>query len=466
MNLFKILKGPCWTIKTFWSEEKVIDGICNEIKDKRILILGFGREGMSTYKFIRKCFPEKIIGIYDKNDILQSKLSNVKLHVGELNKKLLFEYDVIFKTPGIVLGMNDPDILCKITSQTDLFLKYYGRQTTGITGTKGKSTTSSLLYHVLNCAGRDVCLVGNIGIPAFDQLEKINEETMIVYELSSHQLEYVKHSPHVGIILNLFEEHLDHYGTFERYKYAKENIYRYQSKEDILIYNPEFLQPDKKSNSRAITISNNMHAEVFIRRNEIIYKDQIISLPEDEIPLKGVHNAYNIGAVYIMSKILGVPEKFFFEGIKTFQPLPHRMEFVCELGGVKYYNDSISTICEATVQAINSLKNVGTVILGGMDRGISYEPLVNFLNESHVQVIILMPDTGIRIRQLIEDKNSDLFNSKKIITATNLEEAVKYAKDMTEQGKICLFSPAAASYGFFKNFEERGNRFKELVCSR
>lgn len=442
----------------------MINQICAKLKNKKVLLLGYGREGKSTYHFIRKHFPEMIIGIYDKNEITDS-LKNVNVHSGSSYQEILADYEVIIKSPGIVFNSKNSKDLKKLTSQTDLFLEFYSDQTIGITGTKGKSTTTTLLYHMLRSAGKDVQLAGNIGIPVFDILEKISKDTLIVFEFSSHQLEYVTHSPHIGLHLNIFEEHLDHYGTFDKYAAAKENIYKFMQKGDLLVYNKEFLDPGKHCKADVITISGSTtDADVVAIDNRIRFKENTIEINEDEILLKGRHNIYNIGAAYSIAKYLGINNEEFYEAVKTFRPLPHRLEYVGEVSGVKYYNDSISTICETTIQGINSIQNIETVILGGMDRGIEYKPLVDFLLESEVKNLILMPDTGFRIQNLI--MNSSLpHEDKQIILAANVEEAVKAAKQATRPGMTCLFSPAAASYGFFKNFEERGEVFKSFVLS-
>lgn len=442
----------------------MISQICDILKNKKILILGFGKEGKSTYNFIRKYFPDMVIGIYDKNEIKDS-LQNVTIHCENSYQDILADYDMIIKSPGIVFYSKNSRDLKKLTSQTDIFLSFYRNQTIGITGTKGKSTTSSLIYHVLKCAGKDTILVGNIGIPVFDRLDMIGENTIVVYEMSSHQLEFAGYSPHIALHLNVYQEHLDHYGTFEKYAAAKENIFKYQQKGDLLIYNKNFIDPAKKFKADTITISENFeNADMYIRDNCICYKGRELKINEDDILLKGQHNLYNIGATYCVANYFGIGDDVFYDAVKTFKPLPHRMEYVGEVNGVKYFNDSISTCCETTIHAVQSIKNIDTVILGGMDRGIEYKPLVDFLLTSDVRNMILMPDIGQRIYNLFMTADKDI-SEKNLFIVTGMEEAVKTAKKVTRRGKTCLFSPAAASYGFFKNFEERGNVFKKCVLN-
>jgi UDP-N-acetylmuramoyl-L-alanine---L-glutamate ligase len=442
----------------------MISRICNLFENKKILLLGFGREGKSTYRFIRKQFPDMLIGIYDKKPI-QDVPENTTFLTGESFWEYIPDYDIIIKSPGIVLDTTDSEVLRKFTCQTDLFLESYRTQTIGITGTKGKSTTTALLYHILRTSGRDALLVGNIGIPVFDVLEEIGEKTMVVFELSSHQLQYVTHSPHIGVLLNIFQEHLDHYGTFDKYKSAKENIYKYQQKGDLLLYNEEYFELPEDFLPDKITISNHIENSVVqIKDNKIYYLDHVFEIEVDKLLLKGPHNLYNVGAAYVLARNLGVSDSEFRTALRTFKPLPHRMEYIGEIAGVKYYNDSISTICETTIQGVNSLTDVDTVILGGMDRGISYQPLVDFLLSSKIRNIILMPDTGYRILKMLEESGKILSNQE-LVKVANVAEAVTAAKKLTKSGTICLFSPAAASYGFFKDFEERGEVFKSLVLS-
>lgn len=440
----------------------MIGHIYELLRDKRILILGFGKEGKSTYNFIRNRYPDMELAIYDKKSITD-KLDHVVLHSGESFNNILGEYDLIIKSPGIVLGSVNQEILSKITSQTELFLRYYSEQTIGITGTKGKSTTTSLVHHVLSHAGREVLLVGNIGVPVFDVLDKITRDTIVVFELSSHQLEYTNYSPKISVFLNIYQEHLDHYGSYEKYVIAKENIFKHQHEGDVFIYNPEFINPGDSFPAERITISNTSYdTDMFINADVISYKGRTLKIDEDEIQLKGRHNLYDIGAAYVVTDIYGLTVDKFYEAVKTFKPLPHRMEYVAEIEGVKYYNDSISTICETTIQAANSIKNIDTLILGGMDRGIDYEPLADYLITSEIRNFILMPDTGKRINNLLVEKDIQS-TSKNIFLASDVREAVNIAKKETRKGMTCLFSPAAASYGFFKNFEERGEVFKSLI---
>lgn len=434
----------------------MFDKICNTLNNKNVLILGFGREGRSTYNFIKKYAKCACVTVADSREL--EPIDGAVLKTGERYQENIDKFDVIIKSPGIVLENTSENLLRKVTSQTELFFESYRDRIIGITGTKGKSTTSTLIYHILKNKLDNCLLMGNIGIPSFDMLDSINDDTVIVYELSCHQLEYTEISPKTAVLLNLYPEHLDHYGTYEKYVHAKENIYRYQQNGDLLICNNEIL-PENHAGKLLSIAFDDISADINVKDRCINYKNNTLLIDETATLLVGNHNVFNIAAAYAVCREYGVSEDEFTEYLKSYKPLAHRLEYIGEKDGIKYYDDSISTICETTIQALESLKNVGSVIIGGMDRGIDYTPLTDYLENADVDNIILIPDTGVRIRNTLKDKAV----YANIITAENLKDAVEKAKECTEKGKICVMSPAAASYGFFKNFEQRGEAFKEYI---
>lgn len=431
------------------------------VTGKKVLILGFGREGKSTWNVIKDMNCE--IGIADINDV--SFDCNATFHTGADYQKAIYDYDIVFKSPGIVLEDKSEKVLSKITAQADQMIKKYKNNIVGITGTKGKSTVTTLIYHILSNTVGNCVLMGNIGIPAFERLDEIDAESILVYEFSCHQLEYSPYSPRIGVLLNIFEEHLDHYGTFEKYADAKKNIYKNQSASDILICNINDC-PHKdydKGNLITASLDEDEKADVYLKNACISDKGEDIPFADLECALLGRHNMYNIAVAYNVCKCFGVSLEDFKAQLKTYVPLPHRLELAGEFDGVKYYDDSISTISETTINGLKSLENVGTLIIGGMDRGICYDPLVDFLKTYPVDNIIFMYDTGKLIFDRINAECADEYDGKNLVLVADLKEAVSKAKAITPKGKCCLMSPAAASYGFFKNFEERGNKFKEYI---
>ncbi|MCL1789134.1 MAG: Mur ligase family protein [Oscillospiraceae bacterium] len=372
--------------------------------NKKILLLGFGLEGQSTLGLLNKLNCAESVTVWEKYH-----------HTTDLPP----EYDIIIKSPGIPLfkraGESDP----RVTGQADLFLRFCENCVVGITGTKGKSTTSALVHHILTECGITSKLIGNIGVPPFDIAEDSGDD-VIVMELSCHQLEYVQASPKIAVLLNIYEEHLDHYIDFDHYKYAKENIYRFQKSGDVLIRGEEV-------NSGFVNA--------------------------DKAKLRGTHNLHNIAvAVKAAQSAVGtLDENAAVQAAYRFGGLPHRLELFAELNGVKWVNDSISTIPAAVIAAAEAFPETDTLIIGGMDRGIDYSTLTEFLRNRPELNLIALPDSGFKVIE-------GLPNAYK---ARDLTDAVAHAKKVTK--RCCVLSPAAASYGFYKNFEERGNHFKALV---
>jgi UDP-N-acetylmuramoylalanine--D-glutamate ligase len=452
--------------------------IKNLFENKSLALLGFGREGRSTYKLLRRVFTHKTITIIDENaevatDELLKDDTNLQFISGNDCMSKIDNYDVAIKSPGIPSNTLPGKLArVRLTSQTDIFLQCYGHQSIGITGTKGKSTTSSLIFHILKNAGANTLLVGNIGIPPFDCVDEIEPDTLIVLELSSHQLEYISHAPHVAVFLNLFQEHLDHYYTYQEYQSAKFNIGKYQGASDYFIYNydnetlRQLLEksPELETQSLAFSLEPGAKSELKVNNQwiEFQYGRRIIRLYDtsEGQPLKGHHNLYNIMAASAACYLSGISTHQIGTGIRSFNGLEHRIELVGNYAGITWYNDSIATIPEATIEAIKTLQSVDTVILGGFDRGIEYAVLYPFLITSGVSNIIFVGEAGARMMKEFSDYGE---NDLILCTAVDFKQVVKIASEVTQKGKICLLSPAAASYDMFKNFEERGNTYKKNV---
>lgn len=431
------------------------------IEDKKVLVLGFGREGRSTLASVLRAGGYAAVAVSDKNPV---DAGGVSVICGSHYLDVLNDYDVVFKSPGIVLPQPIESYSCEIVSETEVFFRHFKDQIIGITGTKGKSTTTTLLHHVLKASGAKTALAGNIGIPVFDIAGDIEPDTKIVVELSCHQLEYMTVSPKIGVLMNIHEEHLDHYGTMEKYVAAKENIYRNQVQGDVLVCNELNLPKEGTCKASVISVGNEpTDADIKIGDDYVAYKDNHFELPIGEMKLIGHHNYFDIGIVYAVCKELGMDDETFKNGLCSYDPLPHRLQYIGTVNDVKYYDDSISTICETTIQALESLKNVGSVLVGGMDRGIDYHDLEKYLCTSNVDYIILMAATGKRIYEEITANFPDFKGPERLVLVDTLWAAVEKAKELTKPGKCCVLSPAAASYGIFKNFEERGEVFTKYV---
>ena len=428
----------------------MFDLILNRLRGKRILILGFGREGRSTLRFLNKYLPDAVVAVADKNE-----MEDVQ-YFGTGYLEAMYDYDIVIKTPGISL-LNFDTKGVEITSQTDLFLSQFHAQIIGITGTKGKSTTTSLIYHLLKSSGRDAILTGNIGIPCFDVMEDIKPDSIVVYELSAHQLEYVHNSPRVGVLLNIFEEHLDHFGTMSRYAAAKLNIMRYMGEDDTAVIHESLMEEAWR---------------LFV--NNIVFSlfdiDDLID--RTVLPLIGEHNLLNVKAALLACYAYGVDMRELIPYLYTFKPLEHRLEPVGTFGGVTFVNDSISTIPQAAISACEALGHVDFLLLGGFDRGIDYQPLADYLKTNPVPHLLFTGKAGERMMQLmakvpepaVPEANRRV-EGPTLYYYTIMEEAFAYMAAKAKPGDVCLLSPAASSYDQYKNFEERGRKFKQLAES-
>ncbi|MCR5596229.1 MAG: UDP-N-acetylmuramoyl-L-alanine--D-glutamate ligase [Lachnospiraceae bacterium] len=392
-------------------------GVVDKLEGKRILIWGYGREGQSTKHFLTRCCKPAAVDIFEgkKEDLDDSS------------------YDYVIKSPGIRMDEDDP----KYTSQTELFLEEYRDRVIGVTGTKGKSTTSSMLNHVLTRVypGQTI-LLGNIGEPCLNYFDEITPDTIVVFEMSCHQLAHVRVSPHIAIFLNLHEEHLDYYDTYENYFAAKRHITEYQTEDDYLLVGENV--PEISTRAKVIRMPDTVNEDFGLK-------------------VLGKHNACNANfAVEAVSGILGYDRKESVNALHDFEGLPHRLSFIGEIDGIKYYDDSISTIPEATIQALESVPDAYTVLIGGMDRGINYDILVDYVREHPEFRYIFSYDSGGRIYDQVCNLSYTYYEK-------TLELAVKQARKITPAGKACILSPASASYGYFKNFEQRGEMFSEYV---
>lgn len=418
------------------------------VSGKKVLILGYGREGKSTFQALKQAGGWTCLDVADANPV-QLEDGGHGVFTGPDYLERMDEYDVVFKSPGIVLPKPPEEYRCEITSQTEQFLRRFRDQVVGITGTKGKSTTTTLIFHILEQSGKDCLLAGNIGTPVFDIAEQIGPSTIVVVELSCHQLEYCGQSPAVAVLLNLFEDHLDHYGTFERYVQAKENIYRRQRPEDTLYCGPDVLPEPGACPSHVTPIGT-----------EVL---PFTSLEQVEgARLRGTHNLYNCAAARLVCGRFGVTDGQFTAALSTYRPLPHRLEYLGQRDGVDYYDDSISTTAESAISAVKSVPNAGVLLLGGMDRGIEYGALVDFLPESGLEHVVLMYESGQRIRQMLEARTGP-DHPLDFRYIPDLYQAAAWVREHARPGSACILSPASASYGHFKNFEERGEVFRQLV---
>ena len=437
-----------------------------DLEKKSLVILGFGAEGQATYEFLRKRWPSKPLSIADRMALeefpenVAARLrtdSALSLNLGARYMDAIDPYscNIIIKTPGIPASM-DAIVRarkggCVLTSHSQIFLSTYPRnKVVGVTGTKGKSTTASLIHHILKSAGIAVELVGNIGQPPLARMDEAPAGAWFVHEFSSHQLAEIHTSPHIAVLLNIVPEHLDYYANFDEYVSAKENITRFQTAGDILIFNADYPIPTaiaKRSKAKSKPFSIN---------------DAIDGIEISEIPLPGKFNVQNVMAAVSAASICGVQREAIKNAVLSFRALPHRLEPVGTYKGITFYDDSIATVPAATLAALEALGgNVQTLLLGGHERNLDFTELGAQLPKN-IKTVILFPRTGTRIWQSIElhSKHSRL---PAAFFVRDMEQAIKIAYEQTEPGKICLLSPASPSFGAFKDYRERGDSFKHFV---
>ena len=420
--------------------------IFNFFLNRTVLIAGYGREGQSTHNLLKKMFPTRQFDIAANNDEIDNALKNK-------------QYDIIVKSPGIPTFFFEGKCnLASITSQTDIFLQFCGVSTIGVTGTKGKSTTANLICHVLNCSGFDTVMAGNMGIPLFDILDRLNTHSIVVAEFSCHQLENIHKGPDTAVLLNLFQEHLDHYHSYDDYQNAKMQIALKQSVCDRFIY----CSDNSDLKAKVAEYKDRIKSHIIPYSLDDAKKDHLISNAKCE--LKGDHNLSDIYAAWLAVSSFSVNEKkLFVNALQSFHPLEHRLEEVATINGVTFYNDSISTIPQTTIAAVEALKSVDTLILGGFNRGIDYKPLTDYLANTplgrKVRNFVLLGSAGREIAKGLKDRNVMCHFGADY----SMHEAVAFAAACTAKGHICLLSPAASSYDRYKNFEYRGKDFKDCV---
>ncbi|MDA3886452.1 MAG: UDP-N-acetylmuramoyl-L-alanine--D-glutamate ligase [Candidatus Delongbacteria bacterium] len=447
--------------------------------DKNILILGYGKEGISSFEFIYKNYSPKSITIYDKRDISENfKVKNVTLISDVELESIDGNFDIIIKSPGIPLSdefVNKFEDI--ISSQTDIFLREFGNITIGITGTKGKSTTATLTHKILKDSGKHALLGGNIGVPCFDLIPDINEETIVVLELSSHQLQYIKNGPKIAIFLNLYPEHLDFYKDVKNYAKAKMNILN-SGNECVIYPKKEFSKFDTISDKMLFTIEteDDISTIKYIQNG----KHNLIEIRTNKLKIKGAHNLYNIASAVIACNMTGCGLEYVLQSLYNFKGLEHRLEYCGKIRNIHFYNDSISTIPQTTIAALRTFNNeIGSLILGGFFRGkeIKFTDLAKEIEQSKVRNIFFLPETGIMIfEELLQagfELKVDNYTPYTLIEKEGWTIKCFFANDFdsmkgfifkyTPRDSICLLSPASSSYNMFKNFEERGNRFKEMI---
>lgn len=420
-----------------------------ELDGKTILVLGYGKEGKATVRALEEFAPNANITIADKNVDVAGKDGKYRWKLGEGWLENMETFDVIIKSPGVPPSPELAKYAANITGAVQIFLESIrgsGAIVVGVTGSKGKSTTSSILASMLKKGGKDVCLVGNIGEPSIAHLADAKKGTIFVHEMSSYMLEHMTASPHIAVVTSFFPEHLDYHGSIEAYLEAKKHIARFQTDDDATYFNAD--------SPGAVSIALEGHG----RKIPVDASDCPLDLAETK--LIGEHNRENVALAWKVAEHLGVKKDDAVAAAKDFAPLPHRLQDLGETHGLRWIDDAISTTPESAVAALDALGDgVKTIILGGQDRGNDFSGLADRLKNSSVTTAILFPGSGPRIRAAIEASGATI----DLMDARSMDDAVRMAKEKTPPGGIVLLSTASPSYGMFKNFEEKGETFARCV---
>ena len=443
---------------------------------QKIGILGWGVENQAVAKLLLKHGAE--VTICDQNNDLErdEKISaSYRLGPGYLDN--LSDFEIVFRTPG--LPYLNPKIQeakgVVISSQMKLFFDLCPCQIIGVTGTKGKGTTSTLIYEILKCQSQisnlkgQIYLGGNIGNPPIGFLDELKKEDIVILELSSFQLQDLDKSPHIAVILDIKIDHLDYHQDEKEYLEAKQNIVRFQSKDDFAVINADYLTsfefgsltPAKvlwfsrrKSVDEGTWIKNH---QLFILRTN---NEDIPIAKTSEVQLRGEHNFENIAAAVVASHLAGADVSSIQKVVKTFKGLEHRLEFLGTYQDIGFYNDSYSTTPDTTIAAVKSFSEPIILLLGGSEKGANYRKLGEVISHSSVKAVLSIGRTAARI--FTEINNPKIIKISEILS---IEEAVDKAISLASRGDVILLSPASASFDRFKNYQERGRRFKEKVLN-
>ncbi len=448
-----------------------------DFNDKKVAILGWGINGFDVYKFISKYNSE--ITIYDKKtknelDFSKVDLKRTKFCLGkDYLKDGLLGYDYIFRSPGVyrflpkIIEAEKEGVI--ITSAIKLFFDLCPGKIIGVTGTKGKGTTSTLIYRILKKDGFDVYLAGNIGYPVLELLKVVNSNSWVVLELSSFQLIDMRKSPYISVVLNITEDHLDWHKNKKEYVNSKLNIVKFQERECFAVLNYDYETSRRfskytKAKVRYFSSKKPVNG-VFIERENMILnianrKEKLVETCD--LLLRGKHNWENVQAACCSSYLAGASIKSIKSVIRSFKGLEHRLELIGKVDSISFYNDSSSTNPNTTIAAINSFNEEMTLILGGSDKGLSYDLMSKeIVKRDNIKNIILIGEVSdIILKSLLKIG----YKGKIVVLGkASMKDIVKKSLILTPKNGIVLFSPACASFDMFKDYKDRGNQFKVAV---
>ena len=449
---------------------KKLEEFNEKLKNANIAILGLGVSNIPLLEYLYELGGKvTIFNTKPLEDELINKLNNYnyKYYIGENALENLVGFDMIFRSPSILPTRKEIELAksngATITSEVKEVLNLCPCKVIGITGSDGKTTTTTLINEILKENGYTTYLGGNIGTPIFTKVKDMKEEDIVVLELSSFQLMDFDRSPDISVITNISENHLDIHKDYDEYIGSKKNIFKHQNNEGILVTNIDNEITSKFEHVGEIRyFSRNQKLDNgFYTDGKYIYYNDKIIIDTKDIKIRGIHNYENICTA--LSAIIDfVDLEKSIETIKNFAGVEHRLEFVREIDGVKWYNDSVSSSPTRAIAGLYSYDEDIVLIAGGYDKNLDYSPIAKPILDK-VTKLILLGDTKEKIYEAVTSLNKVINKDIEIFLCNSLEEAIKKAKEVSIKNEVVLFSPASASFDMFKNFADRGIKFKELV---
>jgi UDP-N-acetylmuramoylalanine--D-glutamate ligase len=443
-----------------------------DLKNKRVLVVGLARTGVATALFCaargaRVTATESRTEAQIGDVFAQLRAAGVTLELGGHVDRTFVEQDLIVPSPGVPADF--PQLVAarnaglEICSEIELAYRFLNGSLVGITGSNGKTTTTALIEHILRGSGLPTLLAGNIGTPLISMVDQAKKNTVTVVELSSFQLELIDtFRPNVGLFLNLTPDHLDRHHTVKAYGDAKARIFENQTADDAAILNADDSASAAyaPSKPRVYWFSRKQRVAqgAYLRGEEVVLRidgEDHTVLRRGEIPLAGAHNLENVLAATIATKLAGAAVPAIAAGVRSFAGVEHRLEFVAEIGGVRYFNDSKATNVDATLKALAAFPGRILIILGGKDKGSEYTVLQQPLREKAILALL--------IGAAAEKIERQIAGSVAIERAGTIDRAVEVAAHTAHPGDIVLLAPACASFDQFENYEQRGRIFKDLV---
>ena len=443
------------------------------VTGKKVLVFGSGISGIGAVKLLEDHGAEVVL--YDGNESLdQASLreqlgEKTTIVLGEFPEHLLEELELVVLSPGVptdlpvILAMKEHGI--QVIGEVELAYAFGKGDVLAITGTNGKTTTTSLLGEIMKCHQEEVFVVGNIGNPYTVAASQMTERSVAVAEMSSFQLESIEtFRPKVSAILNFTPDHLNRHHTMEAYVEAKKQIAKNQTAEDYCVLNYEdertkAFGEEVKAQVLYFSSAHKLERGIYLDDGKMIYKnpEEVIVCHVDELQILGIHNYENVMAAVAMAAVYGVPMDTIRKAILAFKGVEHRIEYVTEKDGVVYYNDSKGTNPDAAIKGIQAMNRPTFLIGGGYDKDSSYDEWIQSF-DGKVKKLVLLGATKEKINE-----TAKRLGFTDTILADTFEEAVNICVEQAEPGDAVLLSPACASWGMFKNYEERGDKFKELV---